>query len=141
MRGASSLAEKSILLVNTSLDSLRKVCVRLREASARVRESDTMPDSSNSMGVAAGWAFVAAVAVDAVEANGAVTTTGTETVALGTVATGAANDLVCEVVCVAELLRVSSPELNPLSFDTPLVGVEVTTAGCNLPLLLCTAAG
>lgn len=58
LRGASSLAEKSILLVKTSLDSLRRVWVRLREASANVRESETMPDSSSSMGAAAAAAVV-----------------------------------------------------------------------------------
>lgn len=60
LRGASSLLDKSILLVKTSFESLRSVCVRLREASASVRESETVtPASSNS----AATPFVAAVVV------------------------------------------------------------------------------
>lgn len=66
LRGVSSLAEKSILLVKTSLDNLRKVCVRLREASAKVRESEIMPESSSSM-VAAPFAEVEAVVVVTLE--------------------------------------------------------------------------
>lgn len=84
LRGTSSLVEKSILLVNTSLDSLRSVWVRFREASAKVRVSDvnsielltaTKPDSSISNGLDA--------ALVEVEGKGAATTIGVLLVIVG----------------------------------------------------------
>lgn len=60
LRGASSPLDNSILLVKTSLESLRSVCVKLREASANVRVSVEMKPLSSK--------FVAAVVVVAAAA-------------------------------------------------------------------------
>lgn len=140
LRGVSSAAEKSILFVNTSLESLRRVCVKFREASAKVRESDTMPESSSSNGEVdvLGDAVVFDVAAEAAAvANG---------MALSAIGVLAAMDdgTTVAVVEPAEIFNESSLDVKPLSLGVARAGVKVLLGTVLLGVCVaeaCTAVG